>query len=151
MPSHSGPHLLQCHPLSGPQRRRTKFEMGVLRGNSRRDLGCRAHQGHEETDLNCLARRALGGIERQTRGVPGAANDATVGPAVPHGPMCKQRTNLRRRNRKQTKTVTGCAARSLLSVSARYWSHLDLPIVTGLMYTTSSLLARGQRWKRSQA
>jgi hypothetical protein len=70
--------------------------------------------------------------------------DAKVGLAMPHGLVYK-----RRRDRIQIKMVTGCAAHSLLSVNVRYWCHLDLPIVTRLMYTTSSMLAFGQRLKRS--
>jgi hypothetical protein len=54
------------------------------------------------------------------REVLGVASDAKVGSAGPHGLMDKQETNMRYGNRKQTKTVTDCAARSLLSVSARY-------------------------------
>jgi hypothetical protein len=76
-----------------PRQRRMKREMGMSRDNRRGNLGCRARQSHEETDLNCLARRALGGIARQTRKVPGAASDAIVGPAMPHGVVYKRGTN----------------------------------------------------------
>ena len=83
----------------------TKHEMEVSRGSWRKVLGCKVHQDHEVTVLNCLAQRALGEIERQMRGVPGAANDIKAGQAGPHGLIDEQENNIRYKNRNEPRQL----------------------------------------------